>query len=201
MEKEIQKVFTTLGPDKILITMCPENEAFEGKTLTEVAELARRSPAKAYADLISREAAPMGVFFGQDMAVVKGIMTRDYILTGSDGWTVPKDMTCPHPRTYGTFSRKLGRFWRESHNLELLACIRSMTALPAEIFNIPGRGRIREGYYADIAVIDLNRILDRATYLSPHQYSAGVVHVLVNGTPTIRNGEFTGDRNGTNIRA
>ena len=200
VRKEIQKVFSYLGPDKILITMCPENEAFEGKTLLEVAELEHKNPAETYANLVSEEAAPVGVFFGQDMDVVRGIMARDYILTGSDGWTVPKDMTSPHPRTYGTFPRKLGRFWREERRMDLQACIRSMTALPADTFNIRGRGRILEGYYADIAVLDLDRVTDRATYLAPHQYAAGVSHVIVNGTVSVADGEFTGDRNGQNIR-
>lgn len=201
IQTEIRKVFRHLGPDKILITYCPDNEAFEGKTLLQVAELEHKSPARTYADLVSGEAAPVGVFFGQDMDVVKGIMVRDYILTGSDGWTVPRDMTTPHPRTYGTFARKLGRFCRDEHQVDLLACIRSMTALPAETFNIRDRGRLLEGYFADIAVLDLDRVTDRATYLSPHQYASGIRHVIVNGTISMADGEFTGDRNGKNIRA
>ncbi len=201
IQKEIETVFQNLPPDKILITMCPENENFEGKTLMEAAQLENKSPGETYAALVTGEVCPVGVFFGQDMNVVKGIMPRNFILTGSDGWTVPKGMTCPHPRTYGTFARKLGRFCRDEHQVDLLACIRSMTDLPAQTFHLQGRGRIKEGYFADICVIDLSHVQDRATYLSPHQYPSGVVHVLVNGTPSVSHGEFTGDRNGKNIRA
>ena len=201
VRKEIEKVFRYLPPDKILITMCPENEGFEGKTLEQIAGLENKSPAETYAGLVSAPAAPVGVFFGQDMAVVRGIMANDYILTGSDGWTVPKGMTKPHPRTYGTFARKLGTYWREEKLVDLFTCLRSMTALPAQTFGIKDRGRIETGCFADLAVIDLDRVGDKATYLSPHQYASGIVHLMVNGEVSIRNGVFTGDRGGRNLRA
>ena len=53
---------------------------------------------------------------------------------------------------------------------------------------------------ADIAVIDLDRFTDRATYDDPHQYSEGVVHVLVNGRFAIRDDEVTGELAGPPLR-
>ena len=198
---EIKKVFNYLAPDKTLITMYPEKEEYEGKTIQQIAEIEGTSPEKSYADMVCEDASPVGVFFGQSMDVVKGIMPRDFILTGSDGWTVPKDMTKPHPRTYGTFPRKLGQFARKEKILEVSAAIRSMTSLPAETFNMKGRGKLREGYFADIAIIDLNSVIDKASFLDPHHYSTGITHLVVNGKLSIENSEFTGDRSGKNLRA
>jgi N-acyl-D-aspartate/D-glutamate deacylase len=67
-----------------------------------------------------------------------------------------------------------------------------MTSLPATVFRIRDRGALRFGAYADVVVFDLDRLTDRATYTDPHQYSEGVVDVLVNGRVALRDGELTG---------
>ncbi|WDP89166.1 MAG: D-aminoacylase [Desulfobacter sp.] len=201
VKKAILEVFSYMGADKILITMCNENQAYEGKTLAEIGEMENKSPADIYTDLVSGDSVPIGVFFAQDMSVVKEIMTRDYILTGSDGWTVPKGMTTPHPRTYGTFPRKLGKFCREDKLIDASACIRSMTSLPAKTFCMKDRGEIKSGFYADLVTIDMEKVMDRATYLAPHQYAAGITHVMVNGKFALKDNEFTGDRSGRTIRS
>jgi N-acyl-D-amino-acid deacylase len=144
--------------------------------------------------------APSGIFFQQDMKVIKEIMPQDYIITGSDGWTVPKDMTRPHPRIYGTFPRKIRKFVLEEKDLNLISAIRSMTSLPAEKFKLKGRGQIEKGNYADIAVIDFDQIKDRATYLEPHQYADGVQYLLVNGVLAIEGCKVTGHGGGKGVR-
>jgi N-acyl-D-amino-acid deacylase len=143
---------------------------------------------------------PESVFFAQDMNIVRDIMPHDYIITGSDGWTVPKDETKPHPRTYGAFPKKLRQFVLKEKLMDLSFAIRSMTSLPAEKFNMQGRGKLAQGYYADIAVINMGEIADYATYRDPHKYSKGVEYLLVNGVLSIENGETTGDRAGRTIR-
>ena len=70
--------------------------------------------------------------------------------------------------------------------------IRMLTSRPAEVFGIADRGRLREGWAADVVVFDPATIADRATFEKPHQYSVGMRHVLVNGVPVLRDGEHTG---------
>ncbi|MBU2513610.1 D-aminoacylase [bacterium] len=200
IRKAIKEVFTYLGPDKTLVTMYPEKEEYEGKTILQISEIENRSPEDSYADMVCEDNSPMGVFFHQDINVVRDIMANDFIITGSDGWTVPKDMTRPHPRTYGSFPRKLRQFVLEEKIIDLSMAIRSMTSLPAETFNMPGRGKLQAGYFADIVAIDMDRIKDNATYLDPHKYSTGVTHLIVNGSLSIKEGEFTGERAGKSLR-
>jgi N-acyl-D-amino-acid deacylase len=188
IKKAIEHTFTYLGPEKTLITMYDEKEDYEGKTIQEIAEIEGRSPSDCYVDMVCEETSPMGVFFSQDIDVIRGIMPHDYIFTVSDGWTVPKDMTKPHPRLYGTFPKKLRRFALDEKIMGLTAAIRSMTSLPAEKFKIKGRGRIAEGNFADIALIDMNTIGDNATYQKPHQYADGIVYLMVNGVMSIEKG-------------
>ena len=200
IRKAIEEAFIHLPPEKILISTYARDRQLEGKTLKEAAELEGKSPSESYVEMVCDGEAPIGVFFHQDMEVVKEIMPQSYVLTGSDGWTVPKDVTRPHPRAYGTFPRKLRHFVLEEKVQGLIPAIRSMTSLPAETFSLKQRGRIEKGYYADIAVIDLDRIADNATYQDPHQYADGIKHLLVNGVLAIQGGKVTGHGAGRGIR-
>jgi N-acyl-D-amino-acid deacylase len=200
IEAAIEGVFAYAGPEKTLITMYGGREAYEGKTLAQIAEMEGRPAAKSFCDMVCEDKPPMAVFFFQEMDVVKALAPHDYIITASDGWTNPMGMGKPHPRVYGTFPRKIRRFVLEDLLMSLPAAIRSMTSLPAEQFNIKGRGRILAGNFADIAVIDLDRIADHATFTEPHQNSTGVDHLLVNGVFSIENGQPTGNRNGRALK-
>ncbi|MEW6261693.1 MAG: amidohydrolase family protein [Thermodesulfobacteriota bacterium] len=196
----IEQVFAFLAPEKTLITMYPGHEEYEGKNLQEIARMQGRSPADAYVDMACEPEAPVGVFFMMEMNTVKALSGREYIITASDGWTVPKDMTKPHPRVYGTFPRKLRRFALDDKLMPLTAAIRSMTSLPARKFKMKDRGRIEAGAVADVAVFDLKTIQDRATYQNPHQYAAGLAHLFVAGEQVVENGRATGRRAGRPLR-
>ena len=89
----------------------------------------------------------------------------------------------PHPRFYGTFPRFLGKYVREEKVLPLQEAIRKITSFSAEKLGLEKRGSIVEGFYADLVVFDPDKIIDKATFENPHQYPAGIPHVVVNGVP------------------
>jgi len=95
-----------------------------------------------------------------------------------------------HPRAAGTYARVLGRYVREQHVLTLMDAVRKMTAMPADRLGIRSKGRIAVGADADIAVFDPARVIDRATFENPAQYSEGIQYVLVNGTLVVKAGEL-----------
>ena len=95
-----------------------------------------------------------------------------------------------HPRAAGTFTRVLGRYVREQRVLTLMEALRKMTLAPADRLGIHSKGRIAVGADADVAVFDAARVIDRATFENPAQYAAGMVYVLVNGVPVVRNGSL-----------
>ena len=80
--------------------------------------------------------------------------------------------------------------------LDLSAVIRAMTSLPAEKFRMKDRGKLAVGYFADIALINLQKLADHATYNNPHQYSTGVEYLFVNGILSIDKGTVTNERGG-----
>jgi hypothetical protein len=100
-----------------------------------------------------------------------------------------------HPRTAGTYALVLGRYVREEQALDLMTALKKMTLMPAQRLEkrapmFKDKGRIRVGADADIAVFDANRIIDKATYESPLQYSEGIPFVLVNGVPVVKEGKL-----------
>lgn len=106
----------------------------------------------------------------------------------------------PHPRGYGNAVRVLGRYVRDERVISLEEAIRKMTSLPAGQFGFADRGRLAEGMAADIVIFDPKTVADRATYSDPHQYPAGIVHVLVNGVAVVRGGTQTEARPGQVLR-
>lgn len=95
-----------------------------------------------------------------------------------------------HPRAAGTYARVLGRYVRDQHALTLMEALRKMTVMPADRLGIRTKGRIAVGADADIAVFDPARVMDRATFENPAQYSEGIEFVLVNGTLVVKGGEL-----------
>ena len=95
-----------------------------------------------------------------------------------------------HPRAAGTYARVLGRYVREQRALTLMDALRKMTVMPADRLGIRTKGRIAVGADADIAVFDPARVVDRATFENPAQYSVGIEYVLVNGALVVKGGEL-----------
>jgi N-acyl-D-amino-acid deacylase len=105
-----------------------------------------------------------------------------------------------HPRAYGNFARLLGKYVREEKVITLAESIRRLASFPAGNLKLDRRGKLETGYYADIVIFDPDTISDHATYEKPRQYATGMVHVFVNGTQVLKDGEHTGAKPGRVVR-
>jgi N-acyl-D-amino-acid deacylase len=115
-----------------------------------------------------------------------------WMMTCTDGRTPAPDQPIAHPRPFGAFTKKLRDLVLEAEVISMGFAIRSMTGLAADFLRLPDRGYVREGMFADLVVLDQDRIRDLATYDQPRRFSEGTVHVLVNGRVAFRDGEPTG---------
>jgi N-acyl-D-amino-acid deacylase len=140
------------------------------------------------------------VGFGMSEENVAAGIAHPASMICTDSGAVAFGAGSPHPRSYGTHPRVLGRFVRDLKTCPLETAIRKMTALPAARMNFRDRGMIATGLAADLVVFDPSTIADRATFEAPHQYPTGIPHVLVNGTFVIRDGAHTGARPGRAVR-
>jgi N-acyl-D-aspartate/D-glutamate deacylase len=121
-------------------------------------------------------------------------------MTSTDGDLVPMGQGVPHPRSYGTFPRKLRLYVTDKGVIGLAQAVRSMTSLPAAVFHVEDRGELRPGAFADVVAFDLDRVRDLATFQEPHQLSEGMAYVLVNGRLAVDGGRFTDTRSGRVLR-
>jgi N-acyl-D-aspartate/D-glutamate deacylase/glutamate racemase len=140
------------------------------------------------------------VNFGMNEEDVRQAMKYDWLATASDGGAKVPTANQPHPRSFGTFPRKIGRYAIEERVLSLEAAIRSATALPADILGLTDRGRIAKGLVADIAVFDATSFRDQATYEDPYRTPSGIQHVIVAGKLAVFQGQATGVLAGRSIR-
>ena len=126
-----------------------------------------------------RRLQPAGaVYFHMDEADVSRFLAWDRCMVGSDG--LPNDQH-PHPRLWGAFARVLGAYSRDRGLFPIQEAVRKMTSLPAEVFGLTDRGRVREGAFADLVLFDPDRVRDRATYEEPRLPAEGIAKVFVNG--------------------
>lgn len=137
-------------------------------------------------DLLLKSNAGM-VFHGMSMTDVAYIAAYPFNIPASDASIRIFGAGQPHPRGYGTHSLFLRQMVREQQIVSLEEAIRRMTSLPAMQFNIPQRGLLLPGYYADIVVFDPKLVTDLATYEKPHQYAMGYSYVFVNGIQVLEN--------------
>jgi N-acyl-D-amino-acid deacylase len=112
----------------------------------------------------------------------------------------PFTNTSTHPRAYGNFARLLGKYVRDEQVIPMAEAIRKLTSLPAATLRIKERGKLEQGYFADVVVFDPKTIADHSTYEQPHQYATGVRDVWVNGGQVIKDGEHTGQKPGRVVR-
>jgi N-acyl-D-amino-acid deacylase len=179
-----------------------KNKPLEGKSIAEIAKLrGDLDPADTCFNLILEEGRFVdGVHHNMDEGDVKHIMQLPWVSIASDGSALRPDGVLgdglPHPRSYGTNPRVLGKYVREEHTLTLEDAIRKMTSLPAQVLRLKDRGLLREGFWADVVVFDPSTVKDNGTYEVPEQYPTGILDVLVNGIPVIMNGEHTGAKPG-----
>lgn len=176
-----------------------------GKTLAEVAALRARSPQETAMDLVIEDGSRVDtIYFLMSEENVRKQIQLPWVSFGSDAGSLAPEgaflKSNPHPRAYGTVARLLGKYVRDEKLIPLQEAIRRLTFLPATNLKIQQRGMLRPGYFADVVIFDPTKIRDYATFEKPHQYSTGVVHVFVNGTHVLKDGEHTGATPGRVIR-
>jgi N-acyl-D-aspartate/D-glutamate deacylase len=173
---------------------------WRGKDLAAIARQEKKSAVEIVLEIEGNGGAGV-VNFGMSEEDVLLIMKQPFVATASDGTSrIPDKDTVPHPRSYGTFPRKIGRYALTDKVISLDQALRSATGLPADILGLPDRGYLRAGAVADVVVFDPKTFRDPATYEKPHQYATGVRWLFVNGKLAVEGGKPTGALAGRVLR-
>ncbi len=205
---EWENMFLLAGSlDNILLVNFRNEELkpLTGKTLAEVIEMRGTSPEDTIMNLIIEDGSRVGaVYFTQSEDIVRRAVALPWVSFNSDaGSPAPEGVflkSNPHPRAYGSFARVLAKYVREEQVITLAEAVRKLSGLPAQNLRLDRRGLLQEGYFADVAVFDPDTVQDHATFVEPHQYATGVLHVFVNGEQVLKDGEHTGAMPGRVVR-
>jgi N-acyl-D-amino-acid deacylase len=163
--------------DRILIAASTPQPAAAGRYLDEIA-----AEMGCDAEEAARRLMPgVAIYFQMSEEDITRIIRHPRVMIGSDGIPGPN----AHPRLWGAFPRVLGRYVREQAVLSLPEAVRRMTSLPAQVFGLARRGRLQEGFFADLVIFDPEQITDRADYANPALPSEGITEVFVNGRPIL----------------
>ena len=167
------------------------------KNIAELVEEEGRDGFDIVADLILSEPDILFAAASQSPDDMRHAMVQDWVMISSDGITAPatgpgEPPTRAHPRSFASQAIALRKFVREEKLLTLEDTVRKMTSLPAQLLDMKDRGLLLEGYKADIAVFDPEKVRDNATYDNARQYATGVAYVIVNGKVSVADGAFNG---------
>ena len=191
------------GAQNVVITssQLPENKRFIGLNIEECSKLTGLEPWPFIRELLIQERINVNTIgFAMTEENVKLFLSHPLGMPASDSGVYSPigklSESMPHPRGYGTFPRFLGKYCRDEKLMDLSQAIHKCTALPASRLGLKNRGLLSVGYKADVVVFNPDTIIDRATFADPHQFAAGIEHVIVNGIWTIKDGISTGDMGG-----
>lgn len=184
-----QSIEESVGPENIVVGIAVEKN-LEGKSLAEVAAMKKKPVEDAAIELELMGARCIPLQMAEED--IEYIMKKDYVGTGSDGTAPFYGIGLTHIRSYSTFLHKIKKYALERKTVSLAHAIRSQTSLPAAIMNWSDRGWVKEGYKADIVVLDVKNIKTPTSISNPHQYSRGVDYLLINGQTVIEKGSWNG---------
>jgi len=202
--KEWENLFLAAGTAKNVLLVGFRQDSLKyltGKTLQEVALLRHTSAEETAINLVIDDDSRVGtIYFLMSEANVKKQIALPWVSFGSDEASLAPEgvfmKSNAHPRAYGNVARLLGKYVRDEKVIPLEEAVRRLSAFPARNLGIRNRGMLQPGYFADVNVFDPARVSDHATYDKPHQFSTGMIHVFVNGSQVLKNGEHTGAKPG-----
>jgi N-acyl-D-amino-acid deacylase len=195
------------GPEGMLLLAFrnPALKPLAGKTLAQVAQLRGQTPQDTAMQLVVEDGTRVGVaYFLMSEGNIRRQVALPWVSFGSDAAApAPEGVflkSSEHPRAYGNFTRVLAKYVREDRVIPLEEAIRKLSAFPAETLSLTDRGKLQQGYFADVVMFDPATVQDHSTYDSPQQLATGVSNVWVNGVQALKDGDATRNWSGRVVR-
>jgi len=203
---DIRKQLAEQPPEGILMVGFnnPEmSKKYLAKTIAEAASTRGQSPEEAIVDMVIEDDSRIQcIYFSMSEENIRKKIQLPWVSFCSDAGSysdISKSFRT-HPRAFGSFIRVLGKYSRDEGLISLAEAVRKLSGFPAKNLKIKDRGLLKEGYFADVVMFDANKVDDSATFDEPLQFSTGVAHVVVNGTPVLLNNKHTNKFTGRYVK-
>ena len=203
---DIRKQLAEQPPEGILMVGFnnPEmSKKYLAKTIAEAASTRGQSPEEAIVDMVIEDDSRIQcIYFSMSEENIRKKIQLPWVSFCSDAGSysdISKSFRT-HPRAFGSFIRVLGKYSRDEELISLAEAVRKLSGFPAKNLKIKDRGLLKEGYFADVVMFDANKVDDSATFDEPLQFSTGVAHVVVNGTPVLLNSKHTNKFTGRYVK-
>jgi len=187
VKESLSKKFETNdGGKNLVISPSTKDKEIAGKSVAEIAEQWGMTPVDATIKIF-RKSSPSVVNHSMCEEDIRNFMVQPWVMTGTDG-----NSGGGHPRSRGTYAKKIRKYVNEEHLLKLGDMIRRSTGLVADTYGISKRGYLKKDYWADVIVFDPVNVKDNNTFEKPTKYSTGFRAVIVNGEMAVENDQETG---------
>ena len=177
-----------------MLIISDEFVEYYGKTVAQIAAERNLSLAETIAQILSKSTEAWVVYHCIHQEDIDTAINWHKAMICTDSWSypinAPKSIGQPHPRSYGAFTAYLERYVLQQKTLSWEEAIHKITYLPAQFFKLHNRGQVKEGYHADLVLLNPKTLKANATYLNPRQLSSGVESLWVNGQLTIHEGKI-----------
>lgn len=207
-QETLAKVEMNGGWNSVMVTSVRDarDRPLEGKRIGDYAQAQGVDPYQFTTDLITRNNGSVGTAgFAMSEENLERFLKHplSMLCTDGGGYAIegPTRRGSPHPRGAGSFPRVLGLYVREKKTLTMAQAIYKMTAFPASRIKLANRGKLAEGFAADVTVFDPATVRDRADFGAPFQYPEGIRVVIVNGVIALRDGRRNERRSGQALRS
>lgn len=190
-QEYFENLLYSVGWHSIMITtvQTDKNQKFVGKRVSEIAEELNKDPYEVAFDMLIEEDLNISmVNFIVGEEDIETILKYPFTSIISD--SIYPDGGLPHPRQIGTHAKVLEEYVKNKNILTLEEAIYKMTYFPAKIFGIENKGRIKEGYDADLIIFDLDNIKNHADYVHPTISPTGFDYVFLAGEITNESDNF-----------
>lgn len=199
MRKELRRRNVEQWGEDLSWVLVPRSKLFPdhpGLRIPELAALCGKDPYDVVFDLIQSQPSISVNYFTACEEDVELVMAHPRAMICTDSGVAGDQGLAYHPRMTASFPRALGHYVRERKVVSLPEMIRKMTAMPAAVYGLTGKGLLVEGMDADICIFDPDTIIDRADFVDPTRKAEGLNYVLLAGQVVVEDAVFNGKRLG-----
>jgi len=200
-----ESLLTSSTFEGCLILIAKETPDYVGKNIAEVAALRGADPYETVYDLLTENNGDVGMaYFLINETDMDAIIAHPLVMPGTDGLhrtekVDTEKIAGSHPRLAGTFPKHF-RLVRERNLFPIEKAIYRATGMPAETAKLDGIGYLKEGYAADICIIDWDNLKENSDFMHPYRRNEGLDYVIVNGQIAVKNNIATGVKAGKLLR-